>query len=407
MLGGHSYLLRMDTQIPSHKQTPSQPNLALDITRPTWIEISRNAFDHNVTTYRNLIVSPAKLFAVLKSNAYGHGLVQATQLVEHNPQVDGACVFMASDALLMRRLGFTKPIIVLGHSDVDLRDLIALDIQFTVHQPHHITPVQEAAAAVGKSALVHLKIETGLSRLGMYPEEALKSVDYSLAHNPNIKLAGLFSHYAESDAHDLAFTEQQTATFQELIQELTTRRVMDDVLVHLCNSTGVLRLPHAHNSMVRSGGGLWGIAKSDKIKAEARRRYPAFNLQPVMSWKTHIISLKWIEKGASVGYARTFVAQRRTLVAVAPVGYYDGYQRRLSNKGHVLVNRQVAKIIGRIGMNALMIDVTDLPETTYSSEIMLLGNHPLINAEYLADQMGTISYELLVGIQQHIPRFIV
>lgn len=375
--------------------------------RPSsWVEISEEAFNHNVAMYREISNSFAKIFIVAKSNAYGHGLEQIGQLSQKNNAIDGLCVFLLSDALLLRSQGFTKKILVIGHIDASLEEAIKQDIHLICYTIEFAQHLQKIAERLNKKAFIHIKIDTGLSRLGFLAEEAIESIEKIHKELNAISIYGIFSHFAESDAHDLTFTHQQIARFEHILEQLSLIN-LNPLAVHLNNSTGTIRIPSTHYTMVRVGGGIWGIAKSDKIKAEVRKRFPHFYLRPILQWKTSFMSLKWVPEGSTVSYACTYKTERKTLLGIIPVGYFDGYPRALSNKSFVLVDGKIAPIRGRVAMNMCIIDVTDIPNVSYESCVTTIGEHPLINVEYLASQMGTISYDILVGIHQSIQRKIV
>lgn len=373
----------------------------------SWIEISRAAFEHNVATYRAIMAPKVALYVVIKANAYGHGALQIAQLCQEIDGVTGLCVFVLSDALMLRQRGITKPILVFGHIDASLEDAISQEIHLTVFTQAFLEKINRVAERVGKKALIHLKVDTGLSRAGFFPHDAIQVLNLiATNHFSHIALHGIYSHFAESDAQDLQFTTDQQAAFQKVIDHLV-QLPLEPVAIHLSNSTGVLRIPSAHYTAVRSGGGMWGIAKSDRIKAEVRARYPDFDLKPIMTWKSRLMSLKWVPEGSLVSYGCTYKTTRKTRLACIPVGYFDGYPRQLSNKAVVIIDGQIAPIRGRICMNVIIADITDIPTASYESDVILIGNHPLVNIEYLSQQIGTITYDVLVGIHPSIERIIV
>jgi alanine racemase len=375
--------------------------------RPSsWVEISEEAFNHNVKIYRELSNPAAKIFIVAKSNAYGHGLQPIGQLSQKNQAIDGLCVFLLSDALLLRAQGFTKKILVIGHIDAPLEEAINKDIHLICYTLAFAQHLNDLANQLNKKAYIHIKIDTGLSRLGFLPEDAIENIEKIHREFDAVSIYGIFSHFAESDAQDLTFTKEQIQKFERVLEQLNEIDI-HPLAVHLNNSTGTIRIPSTHYTMVRVGGGIWGIAKSDKIKAEVRKRFPHFYLRPILNWKTSFMSLKWVPEGSSVSYACTYKTEGKTLLGIIPVGYFDGYPRALSNKSVVLVDGKIAPIRGRVAMNMCIIDVTDIPNVSYESSVTIIGEHPLINVEYLASQMNSISYDILVGIHPSLPRKIV
>lgn len=371
--------------------------------KSSWIELSKEAFNHNVSMYRSVTSHEAKIFIVAKANAYGHGLEQIAKLSQENESVDGLCVFLLSDALLLRSQGFKKGILVLGHIDASLEEAISNDIHLICYTLAFAKQLQEIAHQIGKKAYIHIKVDTGLSRLGFLPEDAIEAVNQIISSFDHVYLYGIFSHFAESDAQDLHFTQEQIAKFEWVLEQLEKLNI-HPLAIHLANSTATIRIPKTHYSMIRTGGGIWGIAKSERIKAEVRQRFPLFHLKPILSWKSKFMSLKWVPEGSFVSYACTYQTERESLLGIIPVGYFDGYPRALSNKSVVLVDGKIAPIRGRVAMNMCIIDVTHIPNVSYDSVVTLIGDHPLINVEYLAQQIGTISYDILVGLYPSIER---
>lgn len=372
------------------------------MTPRTWIEIDSTAFNHNVSQYKK-IMGERFLAAVIKANAYGHGILEIGQLAQENSQIHMLCVAALSEALLLRAHAISKPILVLSTIDDDLEKLVYQNIHVAVFNKEMLDEINSAGRQTNQRIPVHLKIDTGLSRLGIIPQHAPELLDY-IATLPFITLAGIYSHFAESSNADQSFTLEQTERFQNF---LATRSTLPPY-IHLSNSAGTTSLDLPFCSMARVGCGLYGAWPSPANKKITVERYPDFYLKPVLSWKTRISYTNIIQAGKPIGYDRTFMAQRDTKIATLPIGYYDGYDFRLFNKGSVLIRGSYAPIIGRISMNVMTVDITDIPDAQPGDEVTLIGAQPPIDAYSLGMLAGNPNVrEILTKINAAIPRNIV
>lgn len=372
----------------------------------SWIELNKSAFDHNVRQYRAMIGSQVALTVVIKSNAYGHGLLPIAQLCQEHPEVNGLQVVMLSDALFLRTQGITKSLIVLQSLDADITAGILHNIEMVAHDWHHMQLLQNAARQCGIPVRIHLKVDTGLSRLGFLPQEVPEVVRRMVQEFPELRLAGIWSHFAESDAEDQWYTQEQHQRFAQVIATIKPL-LTQNVHIHLANSTATARFIDKRFTMVRCAGGIYGFAKSEKVQEEIRALYSDFSLQPLLTWKTRIMALKEVPEGAYVGYARTYQAKRPLRTAVVPVGYYDGYVRSLSNKGMMLIDNTLVPVIGRVSMNATILDVTALPHVSHGQEVIVMGPHAGVSVYDHARLTETIGYEVLTRINPLLPRIIV
>jgi alanine racemase len=372
----------------------------------SWIEISRSAFEHNLSLYRNIVGPQVNLAVVVKGNAYGHGLLEIAQLCQQATAVDWLCTAHLSEALVLRRNGITLPILVMSNLDGNLSDAIAHDISFIVYDSAALMASNEQAALQNKKARVHIKVDTGLARFGLAPQDAVAYVLQASAY-PHIEVQGIFSHFAESDNRDTAYTDGQLQQFVQVVDELR-RLGVQLPYVHMSNTAAASSLIPSHFNFARIGAGVYGLEPSPFIMDCLRVMAGAPSLKPVMSWKTRITGLRAIAPHASVGYARTHTTTAPTRLGIIPVGYYDGYDRRLSNVGKVLVEGGHAPVIGRVCMNATMVDVSAVEECKIGDEVILLGDHPRMQAHEIAEMIGSFNpREITTRINPLVPRRIV
>lgn len=372
----------------------------------SWIELSRSAFYHNVAQYRALIGPNVEMMVIAKANAYGHGLLPIGSLCQEHPEINAVGVFLLSDAYKLLDAGFSKPIFVMGCLDADLDRGIAQGIEFAAIDKSSLQQLNARAVALGLTAKIHLKVDSGLSRLGFLPHEVLSIVQQILTDFTNLHIVALWSHFSESDALNDWFTRQQYEQFMEVAN--TVRQMVPyPIKLHLANSTATARFTDKQLDMVRVAGGIWGFAKSDEIQQDIRRNHPAFELKPLLTWKSRVMAIKQIESGAFISYARTCQVTRPTITAVIPVGYYDGYPRSLSNQGSVLVNGKLAPILGRVCMNMTIVDITDIPDITIDDEVIVLGPYEGVSVRDHERITNTIGYEILNRINPALPRVVV
>ncbi len=393
----------MDNQIlPSHHAAhtfylSSQPISS------TWVEIDPRAFAHNVALYKQLC-APALFAPVIKSNAYGHGMELIAQLCEQLPTVDVLAVASLDEALQLRVRGIKKPLLVLSIVHGDLTSAIEQDVRLVVYNLETALALQNCAQKINKNALVHIKIDTGLSRLGVMPAQAVQFVEL-VAALPNITIEGIFTHFADSENEDQTFVQHQIAQFNMVIGCLEKQGVSIP-LRHAACSAAATMATQSHGTLVRAGVGTYGLWPSLDAQRITLQKIPHFTLKPVLSWKTSIIHLKEIAPGESVGYDRTFTARRTTKIATLPIGYWDGYDRSFSNSGVVVIRGAQARVVGRVAMNLTMVDVTDIVDVTLADEVLLLADHAGIRAEDLAARCQTINYEIVTRINPLIPRIL-
>lgn len=363
------------------------------ILRDVYAQISLDALKHNFTQIRRHINPNSRLCAVVKANAYGHGAIEVSK-VAAACGADFLAVATVEEGLELRRAGFKLPILILSLIPAQAADFVVdNNLTATVADLELAEKISAAATKLGKIAKVHLKIETGMGRIG-----ADTNIAVQLAKNisalPNIELEGLFSHFADADSADRTFTYRQIEIFKDTIQKIRSVGV-NIKICHLAESAAILDIPEAHFDMVRAGIISYGLYPSADVPKNIA-------LKPVMKVVSKISFLKTIKKGISIGYGREFVAERDSLIATLPIGYADGYIR--AYKGfHVEINGKLAPIAGRVCMDQTMIDVTDIDGVKVGDDVILFGSD-LISADDAANHLNTINYEITCLISARVPR---
>lgn len=378
----------------------------------TWLEISRTAFYKNIKNIKNVLHAVAhkqkglKLGLMLKADAYGHGLVPMAQLAQEHADIAFLFVANTSDALKLRALGISKPICAMAYCDSDYNDVVKNDIDVVVYDLEAVQALDAAADNVGKPARVHLKIDTGMHRLGIFPDDVISFLE-SLKKYSHVAVVGCMTHLCDADnasPEALVFTQQQLALFDTVIEKVRTQ-FPELEHIHACASGTTLF--SQNYSLVRVATNAFGYFKPNLQRTRFGVLDAQFNLEPILTWKARIIHLKEVPVGGSVGYGRTVTVQRPTQVAVVPVGYFDGYPRSLSNNSVACVRGVMVPVIGIVSMNMCVFDVTDVPDVSVHDEVVLMGNVPGITADDLAKKAGTINIDILTGLHASIKRIIV
>lgn len=366
--------------------------------RPAWAEVDLGAIAHNVKELIRVKDSRAKFMAVVKANGYGHGAVP----VARTALAAGAewlGVAILTEALELRRAGLDGPLLVLGFTPPEQSDLVvANDVSQAVYTIDGARALSEAAARAGRPARVHLKVDTGMGRLGVTPDDAGLAAARIIAGLPGLILEGVFTHFATADATDKGYAREQFARFTAFLARLQAAR-FDFGLRHAANSAALIELPETHLDLVRAGIAVYGLYPSDEVERRV-------DLRPAMSLKVRVAHVKEVPAGTGVSYGRTFVTGRPSVVATLPIGYADGYPRSLSSRGVVLVRGRRAPIIGRVCMDQCMADVTGIPGVAAGDEVVLMGrqNGAAVTADDLARLEGTINYEVVCDVTARVPR---
>jgi alanine racemase len=368
--------------------------------RPTRAEISIDALEHNFTQIKKRTGPTRKILTVIKANAYGHGAVRIAQTLE-NLGVDFFGVATCEEAIELRQASITTPIIVLG-GFFPGQGVYAhrFDLIPVVYNLESAEELSRCASANNRTIHIHLKIDTGMGRLGILPSETGLFIQ-KLTQLKGIAVEGILSHLADTNRENhsgLEFTRGQIQLFNQQVEEIG-RMGITPLYRHLANSAASIdELPESFN-LVRPGIMLYG-------SYPAKRFQQTIDLRPVMSLTTKVISLKKVPRGTSISYGRTFICERESLIAALHIGYADGYSRSLSNRGEVLIRGNRAPVVGVVCMDMVMIDVTDVTGVSLGDEVVLMGSqgHEVITAEDVAGKMSTISYEFLCGIGPRVPR---
>ncbi len=374
----------------------------------SWVEISKSAFDHNIRTYRSIINPDKKLGIIIKSNAYGHDTVTIARLCQEHQYVDWICPNSLSEALSIRNVGITKPILVICNIDDNPALAIVNKIDLIGYSIDQIKKLNEIGNQKNQPVYIHLKVDTGMGRLGFLPEELFSALE-QIMHLPYIRIRGLFSHFAKSSAANLNYTHYQVKRFKTIVQKLKQRKI-EIPLRHLANSAAIPLISLEEANMVRLGAGAFGLYPSHANTILTKNQHPSFSLKPILTWKTHILHIKKVPSNSFIGYGRSYKTNRNTTIGFLPLGFYEGLNIQLSNKGVVLLSRQqkYAPIIGRICMNITMIDLTDIDTVAQGDEVTLIANKPQINPEAIEHLINTGNLrEITSRIIASIPRFIV
>ena len=369
-----------------------------------WVEISRSAFNRNISQIKAAIGS-RDLAIVVKANAYGHGMQEIASLAMHNQDIDWLCIAFASEALALHAAGISKPILVMSCIDTDPAQLVGTNVHLMVDEYETAKQLREVGKLHGYRFPIHIKIDTGLSRFGVPAEDAIQFIT-QLQKLSHIRIAGIYSHFSESDKEDGTFTNQQINQFKTVLSTLEGANIKIPH-IHFSNSAAATTLDLPFCTLFRAGINAYGLWSSSYAREKTEARHPAMQLQPILTWKSRIISLKGVPANSFVGYSRAFQTKHLTKVAIIPVGYYDGYDIRFSNNGIVYCNGQIAPIIGRVAMNTTMIDVTDIDQARVNDEVILMGPYPGINPHELGARIQNMNArELTTRINPHIPRII-
>lgn len=363
-------------------------------------EINLDAIAYNMSSIKENLAEGTRIIAVVKMDGYGHGAVPITRLAEEYDYVWGFGVATIDEALLLRKSGIKKPILTLGGIFPDAyEELVANEIRACVFKLTTALQLSEEAVRQNKTVHVHIKVDTGMSRVGFRDNAESADMIKEISQLPNVHLEGLFTHFAKADERDKAATNRQIERYLAFRQLLEERDIHMD-MYHCSNSAGVFEFPGANMDAVRVGAALYGMYPSDEVNKFA------VPIVPVMTLKSHVIYIKEIMAGESVSYGGTFTADHNMKVATIPIGYADGYPRSLSNKGWVLIRGQKARVIGRICMDQFMVDVTDIDGVREGDMVTLIGSDGGcgITLEDLGNLSGRFNYELVCDISKRIPR---
>ncbi len=359
--------------------------------------IHSDAIMHNFKEIEKQFPQSTAIMPVIKADAYGHGALTFANLLKD--KADYFAVATVDEATNLRKNGITNPILVLGHTFTEEQeDAIKNDIILTVTSYEDAVSISTIAQSVKKEATVHIKVDTGMGRIGFKPDGKSAAIIKKIASLNNLTIDGVFTHFATADEADKSFTKVQKERFSDFIKELDGK-----YKCHCGNSAAIMQHKSASFDMMRPGIILYGLYPSDEVDKSV------LDLKPVMELVSHVSFVKNIEKGDAVSYGRTFVADKEMRIATIPVGYADGYPRLLSNRGRVIINGKYASVVGRICMDQFMVDVTDIENVQVGTKAILMGSEGdlSVTADEIASLVGTINYEVVCGISKRVPREVV
>lgn len=363
------------------------------IYRDAWAEINLSAIRHNLTEIRRHIQPTAKLCAVVKANAYGHGAVEVSKVAEEIG-ADFLAVATVEEGLQLRRAGFNLPVLILGLIPYAAAEIaVENKISMTVSDFESAEKISAAAVKFDTQAKIHLKIETGMGRIGILPNDAVEIAE-KISKLPNVEIEGIFSHFADADSADKTFTLRQLEIFKNICEKISERGIKIKIR-HIAESAAILEIPDAHLDMVRAGIITYGLYPSETVAHN-------IELQPAMKLLAKVAYVKEVAAGTSIGYGREFIAKKASKIATVPLGYADGYIRAYKNF-HVEINGKIAPIAGRVCMDQIMVDVTEIPNVKIGDEVILFGSEK-ISIDDAAKHLKTINYEITCLVSDRVQR---
>lgn len=395
----------------SESKYPGNMNTVNDH-HPLWAEIDLDAITHNLKAVRQLVESSSRIMSVVKADAYGHGALKIAHRISETG-VDAFGVARLSEGIALRKSGLQQPILVFGYTPPGAaREIIENDLIQTVFSTSYAVSLNDHARAANGRIKTHLKIDTGMGRLGLVPaqlngdynnsetgkDSVLKSVT-SISQLASLEIEGAYTHLASSDTIDKTSARKQLVLFQEVVSLLKANGIQIPVM-HAANSGAIINLPESHLDVVRPGIMLYGLYPSAEVNSQK------IELQPAMQLKARVAQVKNVSRGFTVSYAHTYTTPGATRLATVPVGYADGYNRQLSSSGVMLVRGQRAPVVGRVCMDQTIIDVGHIQGVRGGDEVVIIGKQgdAVLSADEMALQLGTINYEVVASLMARVPR---
>ena len=368
------------------------------IMRPVWAEIDLDIIGNNMTNIKKL-VGDKEVMAVVKADCYGHGAVEVSETLLENG-ASRLAVAMISEAIKLRDINITAPIMILGYTPLYLgEELINYDIEQTIYDLDYAKELSDIAIKLNKKAKVHIALDTGMGRIGFLPtEESLKSI-VEISFLKGLDITGIFTHFSSADEKDKEYTINQFEKMQSFIKSLNNLGI-NIPLTHASNSGAITDMPNTYLDCVRAGIIIYGYYPSNDVDKTK------ISIEPALTLKAKIAHVKELDKNMYVGYNRKFMTTDKTIVATIPIGYADGYSRKLSNNGHVIINNKLAPIIGNVCMDQIMVDATNVGPVKTGDEVILLGksNNVKYDADDMAKDVGTINYEIICALKNRVPK---
>ena len=365
-----------------------------------YARIDLDAIASNMQQMKQNLSEDAKIMAVIKADGYGHGAVQIAQMLEKVDYVWGYAVATLDEAVVLKSEGMKKPILVLGCVFPDqYMEMLKYDIRMNVYTEEMAKAISDMAAREGMTAYMHIKLDTGMTRLGFDTSEESVEIIHRISNMENVCMEGIFTHFAKADETDKTFTQKQIHDFMWMTQQLKEKGVVF-AYEHCANSAAIIDVPDAHFDLVRAGISTFGLYPSEEVRKDAVR------LKPAMALKSHVAFVKNIDAGTSISYGGTYTSDRTMKIATIPVGYADGYPRNLSNVGYVLIRGKKAPIVGRVCMDQFMVDVTASEGVSFGDKVTLIGKdgNETIKVEDLSELSGRFNYEFICDLGKRIPR---
>ena len=363
--------------------------------------IDLDAIVSNMKNMKSRLKPDTRMIAVIKTDGYGHGSVPIAKSLEKLDFMFGFAVATFEEAMQLRDAGITLPILILGYTfPYSYEKMILKDIRPCVFRDDMVDEMDALAAKIGKKIKVHVKVDTGMGRIGITPDEEGFSFVKRLCEKKNVEIEGVFTHFARADERDKTSARKQLQLFKDFTDRLEKELGLKNLIKDCSNSAGILEMPEANMDVVRAGIILYGLAPSDEVDMNR------IALKPALSMYSTIVFIKELPEGSPVSYGGTFVTPKKMRIATIPIGYGDGYPRSLSNKGYVLICGKKASILGRICMDQFMVDVTDIPEAEEGSKVTLIGTdgNETITTDELGVLSGRFNYELVCDLGKRIPR---
>lgn len=362
--------------------------------------IDLDAIEYNIEKMKENLPEDTKLIVVAKADCYGHGALQTTSLLSLKEYVWGFAVATLDEAIVLRRRGITKPILVLGCIFPEQWiDALENNIRITVYTEELTKVLSDLAVKIGRKAYVHVKLDTGMGRIGFTPGKEGADKIEEISKLPNIVMEGLYTHFSKADEGDKSYTMKQMEAYTWMKEELAGRGITFSYY-HCCNSAGIIDLKGAGQNLSRAGISTYGMYPSEEVHKEN------VDLKPALELISHVAFVKWVDEGEMISYGGTYVTKRRTKIATIPVGYGDGYPRSLSNKGYMLIHGKKAPIIGRVCMDQCMVDVTEIEDVKFGDEVVLVGRDgdEYLSVETLSRLSDRFNYEFVCLMGKRIPR---
>lgn len=364
-----------------------------------YASVDLDAVKFNLESMKKNIDEKTMIMAVVKTDGYGHGATAIARATQDIDYLWGYAVATDEEAFILRHNGITKPILVLGYTfEESYEEIVRQDIRPVVFKEDMARELSAEAVRQGRKVYFHLGVDTGMGRIGVFPDESSVELVKKIALLPNVVMEGIFTHFSKADMKDKRHTDGQIERFSNYIRLLHENGV-DFKLHHCSNSAGIVEIRNANMDMVRAGITLYGLWPSDEVERKIA-------LRPVLALKSHIVYIKKVDPGTEIGYGGTWKAERPSRIATLPVGYGDGYPRGLSNKGYVIIRGRRAPITGRVCMDQVMVDVTDIPDAAEYDEVTLIGRDGSdeITMDELGDISGRFNYEIACCINKRVPR---